>query len=41
MMLIEASWPSNKLAAVTKRTGFRGWLTVLLGKASGSWDNKY
>ena len=24
MMLIEASWPSNSAAAVTKRTGWRG-----------------
>jgi hypothetical protein len=24
MMLIEASWPSNRLAAVTNRTGFTG-----------------
>ena len=24
MMLIEASWPSNRLAAVTKRTGWTG-----------------
>ena len=25
MMLIEASWPSNRLAAVTTRTGCTGW----------------
>ena len=25
MMLIAASWPSKRLAAVTKRTGCTGW----------------
>src|SRR2546423_15603706 len=34
MMLIEASWPSNRLAAVTKRTGWTGtWRGVFVAMA--------
>lgn len=34
MMLIEASWPSNRLAAVTNLTGFTGrWRAVWAGSA--------
>src|SRR6478735_5672411 len=33
MMLIEASWPSNRLAAVTKRTGLVGIEEVLRSRA--------
>ena len=28
MMLIDASWPSNRLAAVTSRTWWRGWCSL-------------
>ena len=35
MMLIEASWPSNRLEAVTRRTGWVGWCRSLMGLAPG------
>jgi hypothetical protein len=44
MMLIEASWPSKRLAAVTKRTGREGeygevavWGAVCVVAESGAW----
>ncbi len=35
MMLMAASCPSNRLAAVTKRSGVAGWAVATVGELAG------